>query len=287
MYSKNYWSGLFPPGQSFNGSEYSWVDYAAKEGYPTLAIDRLCSGESSKPNGLLDCQIPLNAEVLFSVIQAARSGQVAGRKFDKILYISHSLGSVIGNYLAMEHPDAVEAYVLTGFTPMLAVGALGTVIAGGFAPDAVARPTKAATLDPTYLFGANTAGTKGLIYFKSFTEQVFDIDRQTEGTTTVGEFATALLGQATIKGYTGPLLALNDQNDQIFCARNPLDPLVGYRGECGSGNDSYTAQVGKLYPNARAFAWKNIPATGHSINYHYTAQQTFQAAHEFLEAQGF
>lgn len=230
----------------------------------------------------------MNAEALNQVVQYARAGHIGATKFDKVVYVGHSLGSCIGNYLAQKHPDAVESFILTGFSPYLAVGALGTVIGAAFLPAVLVAPTRfPGLLDPSYLYGTSTQGTRGIIYHVSYTEQVFQLDRATEGTTTAGEFATALLGQAKAPGFKGSFMALNDENDQIFCARNPLDPLTGDKGDCGTGSNSYTAQVSRLYPNAKAFAYVNIPETGHSLNYHYTAQQEFKAAHDFLAAQGF
>lgn len=55
------WSGGAYPGFGFNDPEYSWVDYASQEGYPTLAIDRLGNGNSSHPNGITEVQCPAQA----------------------------------------------------------------------------------------------------------------------------------------------------------------------------------------------------------------------------------
>ena len=56
--NKNFWSGLGPPGQGFQGNNYSWVNYASKLGYPTLSLDRLGSGDSDHPDPLSVCQGP-------------------------------------------------------------------------------------------------------------------------------------------------------------------------------------------------------------------------------------
>lgn len=84
--TKEYWSGLAPPGQGFENND--WIKWAAAEGYPTLAFDRICNGQSDHPNGVTTCQTSLNAQVLLGVIQKAASGMVGGRKFTKIMSVN-------------------------------------------------------------------------------------------------------------------------------------------------------------------------------------------------------
>ena len=286
--NRNYWSGMGPPGHQFNGTVYSWIDYASKEGYPTLSVDRLCNGASSKPNGLLECQIPMDAETLHGVIQAARAGKIGGRKFSKIIYVGHSEGSFTGNELAQLYPKDVDTYILTGFSPLLVVGAVGTILAGDFLPAVLVDKSRAPpSLDPTYLVGTNEAKVNGLLYYGDINPLAADYEYTIRGTVTLGELATALLGQLPAPGFTGSLFALTGQEDQIVCARLPTDPLVGYRGNCGSGPSSYTAQTRHLYPNAGSFGYGIVANAGHDVNYHYNAQQTFQKAHDFLSRQGY
>jgi hypothetical protein len=143
------------------------------------------------------------------------------------------------------------------------------------------------SLDPTYIIGTSQAALRGLLYFGDFNPLASNYDYSTRGTVTVGEFVTALLGQLPAPGFTGSIFALTGQEDQIVCCRLPTDPLVGYRGNCGSGPSSYTAQTRNLYPNAGSFGYGLVANTGHDMNYHYTAQQTFQIAHDFLSSQGY
>lgn len=288
-YDRNYWSGLGPPGQQFNGTAYSWIDYASKQGYPTLSVDRICNGQSSKPNGLAVCQVPMNAEVLSQVIAAARAGKVAGRKFEKIVFVGHSEGSYIGNELAQLHPSDVDTYILTAYSPLLILGAFGTFLAGRLLPAGLIDPARfgSLALDPSYLITTSRSGTTGFFYFGRFRQEVSNRDYDTRMTVPLGEFATGLLGTLPAPGFKGNLLALSGENDQISCARNPVDPLFGYRGDCGTGDSSYIAQTGKLYPNAKDFAYKIVPSTGHDLNYHYSAHETFKAAHDYLAKIGY
>lgn len=47
-----------------------------------------------------------------------RAGEIesVGRGFGKVVYVGHSLGSIIGNALTVKYPGAVEGVVLTGFS---------------------------------------------------------------------------------------------------------------------------------------------------------------------------
>ena len=58
------WTGLGgtplfnPPLAPYQPAQYSWFEYANKLGYPTLAIDTLGDGASSRPDPILVAQIP-------------------------------------------------------------------------------------------------------------------------------------------------------------------------------------------------------------------------------------
>ncbi|KAK4495388.1 hypothetical protein PRZ48_013719 [Zasmidium cellare] len=239
------------------------------------------------PNGLLVCQVPFNAETLHGVIEAARAGQIGGRQFQKIIWVGHSEGSLIGDSLAQRYPDDVDIYIQTGWIPFLIIGGFGLIAAGGYIPAVLADTVKfAGVTDLTYLAGTNKGGVEGNFYAGPYSHQVADYAFANRGTVTTGEFLTVFLGELPAPGYKGPLLAMNGERDQAFCARLPTDPLVGYRGDCGEGSLSYTALDQTLFPNAAPFEYVNLDDTGHNIGLHYTAQRNF-IAHDFLAAQGY
>ena len=76
-----YWFGLgYPTG--FNGDMYSTVDYASKQGYPTLAIDRIGVGNSSQPDPIIQQQIPLEEAVSHQLVTMLKAGTaVPGMSF--------------------------------------------------------------------------------------------------------------------------------------------------------------------------------------------------------------
>lgn len=261
---------------------------ASKQGYPTLAIDRICNGNSSKPNGLTVCQLPANTEVLYQIIQQVRTSTIAGgRKFDKVIPVCHSEGSTVCELLMQVHPDApVATYILQAFTDKFLVGGAGSIAAVGLVPASIANPARFPGLDPTYLLTTNARGSQGIFYFGAYDKQLAAFDFAHTNPIPAGELATSALSQLPAPRYKGSLLLLNGHNDQIFCAVLPTDPLVGFRGDCGSGATSTTAQTQVLFPAAKFF-YQQVANTGHDIGLHYTGQQSFKICHDYLASQGF
>lgn len=74
-----YWFGLGYP-NGFNGDMYSTVDYASKQGYPTLAIDRIGVGNSTRPDPIIQQQVNLEEAVSHQLVTMLKAGTaVPGR----------------------------------------------------------------------------------------------------------------------------------------------------------------------------------------------------------------
>lgn len=282
-YTRNYWSGLADPGTLAGQDAYSWVTYAADQGYPTLSVDRLCNGDSSRPFSSTHCQTPLNAETIHLVIDAARTGALPGVDvaFEKIIFAGHSGGSILGNALSIQHPEDVDAYLLTGYS--LQPGAASILTLPEFEPAAVVSPTQFGSEDPGYIQATSKEGTLSLFYSGDFDPGRAEYDFDHLQTVCVSEFATISLGQLSAPEYKGAVFVLNGNEDAIFCSGSPADVVLEAAGSCADG---FSSGVGAAYPAARAFAFHNVPDTGHSLNLHHSAQQSFKAAHDFLAKQG-
>lgn len=286
-YTKDYWSGLAPPGTQPGQDQYSWILYAANQGYPTLSVDRLCNGGSTRGLSAKDCQLPTQAEALHSVLQSARLGTLPiaqQRSFNKIIYAGHSYGAMVGNALSIQHPDAVDSYLMTGFSFKLLQGQAGVIVQSGFQPAAVALPNKYGHLDPGYVTSTNGPGVRSVFYHGDFDDAVFQQDFSRRGTLTVAEVYTATFGQVNAPNYTGSVFVLNGNEDGVFCEDGPLQAILGVAGDCSKG---FSAGVRDGYPNAKAFEFYNTANTGHCLNTHRTAQESFKAAHDWLGGQGF
>ena len=68
-----YWFGLGYP-NGYNGDQYSTVDYASKQGYPTLAIDRIGVGNSTHPDPILQQQLNLEEAVSHQLVTMLKAG---------------------------------------------------------------------------------------------------------------------------------------------------------------------------------------------------------------------
>lgn len=285
-YTRDYWSGLAAPGTKPGQDQYSWVKFAAEQGYPTLSIDRLCNGESSHPNGRVFCQLPFEAETIHAIIEMARKGRLPKpcRPFKKFIYVGHSYGSLIGNGLAIQHPDDVDAYILTGFSQQVAQGMVGASTLPMFAPAALVAPGKYGSLDYSYLQATNKTGTQIIFYRGKYSNRILDYDFENRGTVTLGEAITGALGQFPAPSFKGAVFVLNGNEDAIFCQDSIEHGLAGFAGNCSNG---FSSSVGLSYPAARKFDFYNTANTGHCLNTHDTAQESFQQAHKFLAGAGF
>lgn len=286
-YTKDYWFGLAPPGTLKGQDEYSWVKYAADQGYATLSVDRLCNGASSKPNSVAFCQAPLEAEAMREIIEQAKTGSLPGVKknYGKIVYVGHSYGSLVANSLAAQHPDVVDAYVLTGFSSKLLQDTTGILILPEFAPAAVvdAKNYGGGQVDGLYLMATNPTGTQKVFYYGDYDPEVLKYDYDHRQTVTLGEFLTVILGQVET-AFAGDVFVLNGNEDAVFCQANLVTALAGAPGNCADG---FSSTASTLYPKAKSFGYYNTPNTGHCLGTHESAQESFAAAHNHLRSLGY
>ncbi|EME41981.1 hypothetical protein DOTSEDRAFT_72924 [Dothistroma septosporum NZE10] len=287
-YTQNYWSGLAPPGTIPGQDEYSWIKYASDRGYPTLSVDRLCNGLSSRPDGLEKCQLPLEVATMHAIVQAAREGTLpfVGRCFEKIVYVGHSYGSLVANGLAVQHPKDADAYVLSGFSLKVVQGGAPVSTLAKLSTASSALPFRFGFLheDPNYVVATSQQGVAELFYYGDYDPAVLQFDYDTRGTVTNGESETTPLGQYTAPEYTGAVFVLNGNEDGIFCEQHPAAEGTAGSANCSNG---FSSGVHDAYPKARCFDYYNTPNTGHCLNTHRTAQQSFKVTHDWLAREGF
>lgn len=281
-YDHTYWSGGGLPG--YDGDKYSWIAYASKLGYPTLSIDRLGCGASDHPDPVTVVQNPVQVEMYHEVIQALRKGDIGGRSFNKVVYVGHSYGSVMGNTLSAKYPTAVDALILTGYSRFLKPSVPGVIITPALRPAALVA-SRFSDLALGYLAMSSEDGRDQLLFTSDQSEWdsgLSDYDFVRQGTVTVGEAISSLFINDVATDYTNPVLVLTGHKDQIFCGLSL--PSLG-EANCGEGDSNYMAQTASLYPNAK-YTWKDIPDAGHCLNFMYNADISFKAAHDFLEDVG-
>lgn len=279
-YNKNYWSGGDYP-VAFKGDTYSWISYASKHGYPTLSIDRLGYGNSSHPDPVLAVQAGTEVQIHNQIIQALRNTTiVGGRKFSKVAYIGHSVGSVLGNYLATTYPDAADIIVLTGYSKYLPLSLAGILVTSLLAPAQLVADRFSA-LPLGYMAMLSEAGRGALFFSKNtrdFDKSILPFDFARQDTFALGE-AVTIINNPVASDFTNPILVITGHEDQAFCGLGL--PELGEL-TCGTGAESQMNQTQTLFPNAD-YHWVDVPNTGHNLNFHYSAQSTFKEVHDFLD----
>ncbi|SMC72882.1 alpha/beta hydrolase [Kibdelosporangium aridum] len=110
-YNSVYWDFPYQP------NTYSFTRAMTQAGYATFAVDRLGTGQSTRP---LSAQLTalVQADAVHDVIQALRAGSVGGTAFSKVIVGGHSLGSIISIIEAATYQD-VDALLVTGASHQL------------------------------------------------------------------------------------------------------------------------------------------------------------------------
>jgi hypothetical protein len=102
---------------------------------------------------------------------------------------------------------------------------------------------------------------------------------QREDVTSLGQFVRTYVDITGAPEYKGRVLVLTGEEDQAFCG--PGSPVLG-PAKCGD----LLPDTQTLFPNAK-YNWNIVDATGHAINFHYSAQSAYKVAYEFLAGKTF
>ncbi|KXX82335.1 putative cardiolipin-specific deacylase, mitochondrial [Madurella mycetomatis] len=267
-YNKSMWAGM-----GFD-SQYNWHHYANTRGYATLALDRLGHGENPQvPDPLTVVQPQMHVEILHQIFSAARSASspvnVLGRAFDKVVFVGHSYGSFLGAALGAQYPADADALVLTGYSSYLD---FTDVIDADWVSATVLDPARFANLPLGYVTMANETQRATTFFVGDFDAAIPPVDFAYQDTLTVGEIGglSAILGDAV--AYTGPVLVATTVQDAFFCE----EPAA----QC----EAHLAATAASFPNASDYDYFAPDNTGHDLTLHYSAQDTFEQVHDWLDA---
>jgi pimeloyl-ACP methyl ester carboxylesterase len=252
---------------------YSYIDVAAKYGYASFSYDRLGVGKSEKPDPIKAIQAPLEVEIAHTLVSLLRSGHFSDLKFQKVVGVGHSFGSIISNAITKQYPSALDAAILTGFSADLSsqplfLQALNLALANKN------QPLRFGALDNGFLV-SDTVISNQIGFFKApgFPPANLDLSELTKGTVTFGELnSIAAVGGAS-PNYTNPVAVVNGINDLPFCG-----------GNCTYPQDQAKAVQPKYYPNVAEgdFGSFLAPVAGHGLNFHYSATAAFEYIQKFL-----
>jgi len=253
--------------------DYSYVDVAAKYGYASFSYDRLGVGHSEKPDPIRSIQGPLEVEIAHSLAKSLRQGHFSELKFEKVIGVGHSFGSIISNAITKQYPEALDAAILTGFSTDLSsqplfLQALNLALANEN------QPLRFGELNNGFLV-SSTVISNQIGFFKApgFDPANLKKAEATKGTVTFGELnSLAGLGGSSPE-FTKPVAVVNGVNDLPFCGGNCTYPM-----------DAAKAVQPKYYPNVPEsdFGSYLAPVAGHGLNFHYSAAGAFEYIQKFL-----
>ncbi|PGH13130.1 hypothetical protein AJ79_03837 [Helicocarpus griseus UAMH5409] len=268
-YNKKYWNVFRLPVQQ--AERYSWVNFATEKGYATFAIDRLGTGDSTLADPLLEVQMSLEAEILHGIVGMLRAGAVKGRHFQKVALVGHSTGSIIGKLVSVNHSEDFDALVLAGFTthvPELLYYNSSEIPL----PAALVNPSKWGQRHLGLTFPLKSTiersfyGSNGN-YDPTIVAQDFD---NTEPFS-MGQVVTPNSALNPSPSYAKPVHGLVGQHDTDRC-----------NGTCSYGPTNIPGNIAGVFPPSRNFTYHIVPNTGHNLNLHYSAAESFEVAHYSL-----
>ncbi|EJD51015.1 hypothetical protein AURDEDRAFT_160157 [Auricularia subglabra TFB-10046 SS5] len=268
-YNTEYWDSAFEP------EIYSYVRFAASEGYATLNMARLGYGKSDHPDPVSVVQTPFDIAMLKAIVEAARAGRIPGatRGFRTVVYLGHSYGSILLNGLIIEKPALVNAAVFTGYGHDLSkTGVVASII--GLGPARDINPARFGSLPPDYLTTANISSRAAGFYGPpgTFDPAALVFDEAHKDTTTTGEILTLSVPVTTAPKFRGDVFTINGVKDSIFCTQPGCKNL---------------ATEGQFYPSAKSVEFAVVPLTGHSLNFHLSAPAFYATLQAWLTRHGY
>ncbi|KAF8168828.1 hypothetical protein K438DRAFT_1431542, partial [Mycena galopus ATCC 62051] len=251
-YTSQYWS---PPIEEFRN--YSYAAFSCERGLPSLAVDLLSAGLSSRPANASDVQFATSAAALSQLAQYLKSASILPgvKPFQKIIGIGHSLGSALFDFSAIVDgvQSPFDALVLTS---ILTVGPNDPPILSSLVPIAArdADPLRWGALDPAYVtindrttfYPADpTAYSPRMLLFDGFTKDVGPLN------------LPAQLNSVSIPAvnYTGAVAKVVGAEDQVLCTADRCVDVEALKA---------AEQV--VWPAAKSVEVLVLPGSGHDLN---------------------
>jgi pimeloyl-ACP methyl ester carboxylesterase len=253
-YNHLYWAFPYKP------QTYDFARAMAVAGFAAYAIDRLGTGDSSRPPSATLTGITQGVAV-HQVIGYLRRTGFGAHRFKTVLLGGHSLGSAISIIEAATFKD-VDGVLLTGIGHHVNLVGAAKFLAFGLGPAFL--QSRFAGYDPGYL--TTLSGTRDVFYAPGLAEaEVLQTDEATKDVFASTE-APDGLGLGTHSPYSAlinaPVLLVNGSLDQLICG--------GVGSHCGSGT-ALLAQERPYYSGAPCVDAFVMPGIGHDVNLAPTA----------------
>jgi pimeloyl-ACP methyl ester carboxylesterase len=264
-YDSIYWNFPYQP------QIYNFRLAMNQAGIATYVLDRLGTGESSRPLGALVTPA-LQAEGIHDSITALKDGEIGDGTFHTVILGGHSLGSMEAVLEASTYHDE-NALLLTGYSNQL--NPAGTLdLIPQFYPATLDPQLSAEGYDdPSYL--TTRPGGRSIFYNLSDTDPaVISEDENTKSVSSVAEFS-ALVDPVVLAPSDGihiPVLLADGEDDPFFC---------GTLGDiCGTAATLKAAESADFPP--ACLQTYVLPDAGHDINLELNTQGYQSAVLDWL-----
>ena len=291
-YGKDYWDFPYRP------ATYSYVRAANAAGFTTFNFDRLGTGGSSRPHSS-QVTFSSNAYSIHQTITRLRAGDVDGVRYDRVVLVGHSMGSLVAWYEAAEYRD-VDAVISSGVLHTADGPAVARFVATLY--PAAFDPRFAGTIsDPGYL--TTMPGTRAASFYHLPTAdpRAIETDERLKQTATVFEGGDVFAAETpgVLAGTRYPLCssigsACEDAGEAFWygITRRITVPFLGVVGQydallCGTAEPNRCADFDRVRQDERAYfrgptqqclVTMQVPDTGHNLNLHRHAQSWFALA---------
>ncbi|KAJ7692978.1 Alpha/beta hydrolase family-domain-containing protein [Mycena olivaceomarginata] len=254
-YTNQYWS---PPIEEFRN--YSYSAFSCDRGLPSLAIDWVGVGLSSRPVNASDVQYATEAAVASQLARQLKNVSIfpGVQPFKKVIGIGHSAGSVLLNFAALvEGPQSP-------FDGLIMTGAL--IVEPNTLPP---LPILSARDDDPLRWAAATSSTAPTP--ATFSPRMLRFDNFTKD---VGSIASLL--QVPISTlptqYTGPVAKVVGSEDQLLCLGTRCEDVA-----------ALNAVEKVLWPHAKSFEVLVAQGSGHDLNLDFLAEGPFNTFVRLVE----
>lgn len=247
----------------------------ARHGYATFAVDRLGTGQSTKPSSAVLVDI-VEAASIHQVIGHLRAGRVGGVRFDRVILVGHSGGSGVATDEAAIYHD-VDGVILTGTTHLPSALSVAKVFTVYLYPVTLDPQLRNNGSDPGY-FTTRPGQREPAFYRTSNADpQVIATDEATKNQapiSAIGTSASPILGPTSL-GINVPVLLAVGEKDVLFC---------GFPGrDCSSAEVLRKGEALYFGPAAELSTYV-LPGSGHSLALHKNAGEYREATRTWLRA---
>lgn len=267
-YQSIYWDFPYQP------DVYNFRQAMNEGGYATFVVDRIGTGQSSRPLGLLT-STDVQAAALHRVIGRLRSGALGGTAYESVILGGHSLGSAITITESVIYHD-VDAVLLTGVTHTLNVTNAAPFVAGMVPAglDPVTAAQGYTVLDPGYLTTGTAAARAHWFHAARVDPNVVALDEATKSVFSAGELPLAFPALLTPESLLidVPVLLAVGGGDLLFCVD----------ARC-SGDEPLRQAEAPNFSSQAQLRTHVLPGAGHDLNLDPMAPQYQQAVLDWAD----